>query len=1007
MNKQITRLIFFVLLPCLFSFELRSQVARSAITGIVTDSQGSRVPEVLVMARDAATGLQRETRTNSLGVYTLADLPIATFRVEFSKAGFANAVFEGVRQDADQTRTLNIALELAEKAEHATVTESSVELDRVDAAIGATVEPQQVDELPINGRNWATLTTLAPGATDTGAGDQRTIRYVGHGLDDNNLTLDGIDATAVYNQEQREYVRLTIPLDSIEEFDVKTQTFGADVEGGSAGAQVSVVSPSGTNAFHGGAFDYFRNDAMEARSPFNGPSPNAFLLNQFGGSLGGPIKRNKLFFYANYEGLRQRLDGSQIGLVPSPDFIQRALLASPELLPLLQAFPAGTSPTGKADVWHYDANGRSIDNEDSGMIRFDYHFSDRTTGFLRYNSDVAVATTPTGNLTALTESDTRFNNGEFELLHVFSPTIVNEFKFGLNQDQYHSGNVSSTPYTIAVSGFSSLAGNTTTDNPSKVITAADDISWSRGSHTFKFGFEAKRYFVNQGSSSSGTLNYSSTDAFLNNQMNTASYKDVLPLVRQRKTMYFAYIEDEWKVTPNLTVNAGVRYNVFNALHALDDRAVPFDFATCGGYCSSSDPYFYPRYNDVDPRIGVAWAHGDTVLRAGGGLYHTDGQVDDQNLPISNTVASYSFNSAKPGFAGLSYPLAPWIAYAEAGGLGVVSPRALDRNRKDMYVAAWTFSLQQELPHKIFAMLSYLGNKGTYVLTTTYTNLTDPVTGQVPYPDFGAVSWRGDVGNSTFHALQLNVRRAFSNGLLLTSNYMWSHSINDGSIGGGDSDVPQDSFCRACDKGSSDFDIRHLFNISTFYQLPFGAGKRYLQSAGVLRAVLGNFELSAIGTAQTGIPVNITIDRLSSAVPGKFAISGVMRPNLVYGTSLVPPGGSTVDNWINPAAFSVPANGAFGDLGRNAFRAPSISQLDLGLSKWITFTERINCRLRADLFNVFNRGQYGAPNADLGSVNAAGVLTPNANFGVITNTISPYATGRGTPRELQLSAKIVF
>ena len=430
---------------------------------------------------------------------------------------------------------------------------------------------------------------------------------------------------------------------------------------------------------------------------------------------------------------------------------------------------------------------------------------------------------------------------------------------------------------------------------------------------------------------------------------------------------------------------GVRYNIFNALHAVHNDAAPFDFTTCGGFCPSSYSFFHPRYDDVDPRIGLAWSHGDTVFRVGGGIYHTDGQLDDQDLPISNTVSAYSFNNTNPAFAGLSYPLAPYLAYAQAGGLGVVSPRDLDRNRKDDYVAAWTASVQQKLPFNLVGTVSYLGNKGTDVLTTTYTNLALPPTNVVPYPAFGAVSWRGDVGNSTFEALQSNVRRTFTNGLLLSANYMWSHSINDGSIGGGESDTPQNSFCRACDKASSDDDIRQTFNLSAVYAVPFK------------NRFWGGWELSAIGTAQTGVPVNITVDRSNAAVPGLFTISGEERPNYVYGVPLTPAGGSNPNNWINLAAFAVPANQTFGNLGRNAFRAPGISQLDMGLSKFINITEKLNLRFRADLFNVFNRAQFGAPNADIST----------SNFGVITSTISAYATGRGTPRELQLSAKIVF
>src|SRR5579862_1537137 len=616
------------LLSFLGLVSVSAQVARTSLNGTVADEQGKRIPSAKVHATNTATGLLRETETNALGAYVLPDMATGTFSIEISKDGFEPLRFRSVKLEVGQPRTLDVTLNIAGQREEMSVTETEFQLDRVDATIGATIEQKQVDELPINGRNWSTLTALVPGAVDTGAGDQRTIRFAGHGLDDNNLTLDGVDATAVFNQMQREYVRLTIPLESIDQFDVKDQTFGADVEGGTAGAQVAVVSPSGTNSFHGNAFDYFRNDAIEARTPFNGASPNPFLLNQFGGAVGGPVIRKKLFFYAAYEGLRQRLDGSQIGLVPSPSFLAQAAISSPALLPILKAYPPGTSPTSQPNVWNYAALGRQIDNEDSGMIRLDYHLSDRTTAFVRFNSDEAVQTIPTGQLIAKMQYDTKFNNGVFEVLRVFRPTLINEFKFGINQDFYHAATLSPVPYTFSVSGFSSLAGGTTSDNPSKTISLLDDISWAKGSHTFKFGFEFKRLFLNQGTSNSGTLTYTSIASLLSNQASQASYTAILPLVRQRKNEFWAYAEDEWKITPNLTINAGVRYNFFNALHALNHQAVPFDFATCGGFCPSTDSYFNPRYDDIDPRIGIAWSHRNTVIRIGAGIYHTDGQVDD-------------------------------------------------------------------------------------------------------------------------------------------------------------------------------------------------------------------------------------------------------------------------------------------------------------------------------------------------------------------------------------------
>lgn len=978
---------------------LRAQVDRTALTGTVTDQQGNRIPQSTIRVTEGATGFERETLTTSQGSYEMPGLPPGIYRVVFSKAGFADLIAKNVEQLVGQTRTLNARLDVAHGKDETTVTEPLAQVDKVDATVGAAIELQQVADLPINGRNWATLTALAPGAIDNGAGDQRTIRFAGHGLDDNNLTLDGVDATPVYNQEQREYQRLNIPLDSIQEFQVQSQNFGADTQSGTSGGQVSVVSPSGSTSFHGELFDYFRNNTLDARSPFDGVSPDPFLLNQFGAAFGGPITlgkpRARTFFRVNYEGLRQRLEGTQIGLVPSPSFAAQAALTSPALAPILQAYPAGTSPTSTPNVWNYQAPGRQIDNEDSGMIRIDHYFSERTTAFARFNADEAVETIPTGQLTAQQLIDTKFNNGVVALSHVFSPSLINEAKFGINQTIYHTANLSAVPFGVSVSGFSSLTGASTTDYPSKSFDLIDDLSWAKGRHVIKFGYETRWILLNQGTSQTGTLTWTSTASFQNDALGSATYTAILPLVRQRKTQFFGYVQDEWKATANLTITAGVRYNFFNALHAVNNQDVPFDFGTCGGYCPNTYSFFHPRYNDIDPRLGIAWAHGDTVVRVGAGIYHSDAQEDDQNLPISNTVSRYTFSNTQ--FPALAYPLTPFLTFAEAGGLGVVTPRDLDRNRKDDYVAAWTASVQRKLPLNIVATVSYLGNKGTDVLTTTYANLINPATGVAPYPAFGPITWRGDVGNSTFHALQFNARRLFQNGFLLSMNYMWSHSINDGSIGGGESDTPQNSFCRSCDKASSDDDIRQLFNLSAVYQLPFGAGKHYLSSPGIVRTILGGWTLSTIATTQTGLPVNITITRSNGSVPGGLAISGAERPNLMPGVSLTPAAGSTPRQWINPAAFSIPAPGTFGNLGRNAFRAPGISDVDLTLAKDIPLTERMKMRFRADAFNIFNRAQYGAPNANVSA----------SNFGVITSTLGTYATGRGTPREFQLSARFSF
>ena len=973
---------------------VRAQVSRCSLTGTVTDPQGRRVPGAVVTAMQNTTGLARRTVSNSQGIYLLNNLPAGTYTVSFLKRGFEEFRANQVEEEVGKTQTLNSSLRLAVGTpEQTTVNEPFVQLDKNDAAVGTAIERAQTQELPLNGRNSMGLTALTPGAVDNGPNDQRTIRFAGHALDDNNITLDGVDATAIYNQEQREYVRLSIPLESISEFQSQSQNFSADMEGGTAGGQLSVATPSGTNAFHGDAFDFFRNDALDARSPFDGPSPDPFLLNQFGGNLGGPIVKDKTFFYLNYEGLRQRLGQPQIGLVPSPSFLSEAEATSPALQPLLSAYPHGTSPTANPSVWNYKVEAEQVDNEDAGMVRIDQHFSDKTTAFVRFNTDQATDAIPTGALNVIGAANTIFRNGIVDLVHVFTPTVVNDAKFGVNQEIYHSATESQSPLTVTVSQFSALAGSSSSDAASKTFSNLDDLSWVKGKHLLKFGYEIRWIQMNQGSSESGTITYDSPALFAANQADSATYISELPLKRLRKTQYWGYIQDEYKATPNLTFNLGVRYNFFNVFHEVDNRAIPFDFASCGpgGYCPRGSTFSFPRYNDVDPRVGIAWAFGKAVLRAGGGIYHSDGQEDDQNLPISNDYTRYSLTAASS--PGLSYPLAPFLEEAT----GVISPRLLDRNRKDMYVAAWTASFQQQLAAGLVGTATYLGNKGTYLLTTTYVNVLDPATGLRPYPAFGVVAWRGNTSNSTFEAFNYNLRREFTSGWLLTGNYMWSHSINDGSIGGGESDTVQDVFCRACDKASSDNDARQVFNMSAVYQLPFGAGRRFLSSPGFARTMFGGWELTGVGTARTGLPVNVTISRSAASVPGGYSVAGSERPNLYPGIPVIP-AIQTVNDWINAAAFYPPASGTFGNLGRNALSGPGLWQVNVGLAKAVAFTEQVGLQFRAEVFNLFNRAQYGQPNASLS--------TPG-NFGVITTTVNEGATGSGTPRQIQLAVRIVF
>jgi hypothetical protein len=973
-----------------------AQVDRSSLNGTVRDVSGRVIPGASVRATQTDTGLERATVTTGTGTYALENLPIGKYTVVFSKPGFEEIRYEKVAQEVGRARTLNPSLAPSSRNEEITVTASAVELDQTGAALGSSVEDQAISNLPLNGRNWSTLTALVPGAIDQGGSTERSIRFVGRGRDDMYITFDGVDATGIANQAQKAFVRLAVPTEAIAEFRVDTAQYTAEF-GDASGAQIAATSASGTNTLHGSLFEYLRNSFFDARSPLDqthGPLP--FRLNQFGGSLGGAIVKNKTFFFANFEAFRQVQDQTLIGFVPSLTYRASVLGASPALAPIVNAYPLGTGSTSNANIAQYTGKGGVVDNESSEMVRIDQHFTGQTTGYVRFNYDQAIDVTPLGTLTDRQNAYAAPLNGAAELMHVFSPTLVDEFSFGMNQAITHTANLTDLPYSVSVSGFTTLNADSTSAQDGTTFSWLDNLSWTHGRHLIKAGVDIRKIQMNEGSSPSGTLTYTALPDFTNNALDTATSVANMPLKRMRKTQEAGYIQDEYKLRPNFTVNAGMRYEYFSVFHESTGRALPFDFATCGGFCPADAAFYFPTPGGFDPRLGLAWApaafNGKTVIRSGYGIYHEDGQLDDQNFPTANDVPTYRLTRGSQ-FPDLSYPIAPFLVNAT----GILTPKDLLRNRKDMYAQDWSLSVQQSLGSSALATISYVGTKGTNVMNRSYTNLIDTLTGARPYPQFGQIELRENDSDSSFNALQASVQRRFARGWLLAANYMWSHAINDASLGSGvEDDFPENVSCRVCDRSSSDEDARNSFSVYSVYDLPFGAGQRYLSSPGIWRTLFGGWKFNALAGGRSGLPVNITVDRASSALPD--GNSGNQRPNYVPGVPLTPAGGSSPTLWINPAAFAVPAKDTWGDLGHNAFRGPALWQIDTALSKRIRLTERAGLEFRGECFNLLNRAQYGNPLAD---------ISAPATFGRITTLANTSPTGTGTPRQFQLALRLAF
>jgi hypothetical protein len=1008
--KIFTHLLRLVITTCVLvhlTGRAVAQVDRTGLNGTITDQSGKVVPSVHVVAEMPDTGLRRETLSSATGTYDIPELPVGTYAVTFNGKGFAPLTFTQVVQTVGRTRTLDATLRVAGGKERVEVSASSEQMDKTSDALGVSISKVQAKELPLNGRNWANLTAFQPSAVDTGGSNQRSIRFAGRGRDDDNFTYDGIDATNVINQPQQPYVRLAVPLETIDEFRVDSVLSTAEA-GATGGPQLAVTSTSGTNPFHGNGFEYFRNNVFDALQPVpvTTTSQPPFHLNQFGGSIGGPIVHDKAFFFLVYEGYRQDWGFPLLGYVPSAAFRAQVAVDSPDLTPILNAYPQGQTPTSDPDINEFTSEGTQNVFENSAMVRLDQHFSATTTVFLRFNFDRAVNTQPlasSGNyLLDLQQLTSAPVNGAIELLHIFSPSLVNEFKFGFNRSTANTYDINQTgiPYVISVSGFTSLNNNKVNIGAGNSFSYIDNLTWVKGRHTLKAGVEIRRIQMNQGNTEAGTVSYASLSAFDKNQVSTATLNGTLPINGLRKTQYYGYIQDEFKLRPNLTLNLGARYSFFNLFHEVQSRANPFDFPTCGpqGFCGVGASFGQPNYGDIDPRIAFAWSpsgSGQTVIRAGFGMYHEDGQLDDQNLPISNEVYAYSLSNKT--IPNLTYPITPFLVDTT----GIISPRADDRRRKDTYVTQWGVSVKQALPADFVSTISYVGTQGTYLLTLSEVNVVNPLSGVRPYPSFGQISWRGNKDSSSYEGLSVSLKRSFYRGFLFSANYMWSHEIDDGSDGSGDGDslVPQNVACPKCERASGIWDARNVINANAVYQLPFGLGKSFLNQPGIVNAIVDNWQLTSTAVARTGFPVNVLVNRSASQMPD--GNTNNQRPNLVPGVSLTPPSGKSIAQWINPAAFVAPANGTWGDSPRNVARGPGVWQIDMGMGKQIPLTERVGLQLRTEVFNLFNHPQYGLPNATI-LVNEFGTITSTVNT---TTPVSP--VGEGTPREFEFALRFTF
>ena len=1105
--------IFLVFLAVLvFDVVSVAQVDRAVLEGAVTDPAGAIIVGANVKIQAGDTGVAQEQRTNSNGYYRFPGLAVGRYTVTVANAGFKTRVIEEVTLLVGQTRTLNTRLEVGTIAERIDVKSAADPADRTSAEASTVIDSSQIANLPNNGRDWASFTLLAPFAQDDGGGDQRTIRFAGRARDDNNFQIDGVDAGGIQEQAQKSQTRLQISQDAIDEYRVSSALYDAEY-GTQAGGQIDVVTKSGTNQLHGSLFGYLRNSVFDARNfndfDINGnPAIPAFRYGQYGMSLGGPVVKDKVFFFLNYEGLRQYGGATTRVLVPSPSSQQTTLATSPQMCSILQAFPWRASTgsiarlhpefifpdgafvdqtgNGLPDSDQFTAPAPTTVHEDTWLARIDYHINDKTTLYGRAQRDISlVSGTNGGSLPYdLIQTINHPANYFLALQRTFSPRVLNEVKAFVNRAPFINPQASPLNYAVQTNEWITINNDNADHEVGTTYGVIDNLTFVRGRHTFKTGMEIRRVRLNQGKTADNTLNFADNSGtantgFVDATLYGISFTAPWCCHKLRRTFYMPYFQDEWKITPNLTLNLGLRWEYYGVANEADNATTVFDLNQFHGVClgsgSTNGPFpapintpecpknpalYNPDYKNFDPRIGVAWApsalRGKTVIRAGFGIYHGAAQNDDLNAGLESDrfTAFVNLDPSGPGT-----PLLP--AYQQTvpdlGGLGsdvtnLQQPRALQRQgRRDLYVETWGLTIDHELPANFLASAQYLGSRGVRLFSRGGVNfcITKPdVNGNCTrtldqfYPGgdpYGSVDFKSDIGASTYHALLLSLERRFTNGLSLQTHYTWSHSINDGSVGGGESNGPENVNCLACDKGPSVFDIRNGVTANAVYELPFGPGKRYFNEGGVLGKVVGGWSFSSIGLWHTGHPLTITMNISPTQLPDGNDQT-TQRPDLVPGVPLLLSGG--VQNHtipINPAAFAPPPldpAGAsyglvsrFGDAPNGLIRALDSWQVDFALMKETRITERVSAQFGVQVFNIFNHVQLGDPSGDNLAFNYAQAtdgqgnpipnkytLSPSGNLGQITSTnnfnnnndnASSPNTGTGLPRQIQFMLRFQF
>ncbi|HKZ79898.1 MAG TPA: TonB-dependent receptor [Pyrinomonadaceae bacterium] len=1047
----------------------RAQTTTGTISGEVTDPNGAKVPGAKITATNVQTSIARSVTADEDGRFVISELAPGPYEVLVERQGFTKELHRGLVLTVGRDAVLNVGLKVGDIAQQVEITGDAPLVNTTTSEVSALVNERTIKELPLNGRDLLQLATLQIGVVNAGflADPQQinsgtgTVKMSINGgrISFNNFMLDGTSVNEVQNTTPGSVAGGFTGVDAVQEFQLLTNNYSAEF-GGAGGGIVNMITKSGGNQVHGTAFEFLRNSALDARNVFDTVDLDndgkadvpPFKRNQFGGSIGAPIRKNQTFIFGAYEGLRQRLAQTNTFFVPTAaarngiiDGVPIPGGVAPAIRPYLDFYPLpnGGDVGGGLGIFTRGDTGR-ID-EDYFLIRGDHNISSKDTFFARYLFDDSERDEPkTVNTDSLLKARNQYVGlGE---THIFSPHLINNVRFAFNRSRVEGDEIDVVqipeslfwvPGAIAIGLFRDLGGLSPLSDRTLVprflvnnnFEVSDQLGYVRGSHNMKFGFTFRRIQLNAVSANIpfGAFIFGSYENFL-----TASYfifAASLPTANDvyrgiRTSLFAGYFQDDWRVRSNLTLNLGLRYEPMTSPTEANNKVSNLRDYLRDSASTVGLPFFKNNTKkNFGPRVGFAWdvfGNGKTSLRGGYGIFFAQIYPAGYRFEMSNQapfdIIGFAFGPALGALLGIPPEFFPPFpnAFSSLGDIpGLVALEAYEFDPQPSYVQQWNLTGQRQLFGSLTATVAYVGSRGIHLPTNSNRNTSANFTllpdGEKQFPPggnplrnpaFGPVRVTTHSGDSYYHALQVNLERRFAQGLQMQMAYTLSKSIDTSSDAVGayfleSTQFAQDPYNLRADRGLSVFDVRHNFSLNTIYQLPYKTESSAHGARKVQDLFLGGWELNSIITARSGTPFNPIIS-FNNSNDGNT--DNIQRPDWAPGATPESAVTGGVEHYFSASAFVPPPAGQFGNVGRNVLTGPGLFTVDLSFLKTNKIGERLTMQFRAEAFNLFNRANFALPDVVTVFTDQDGTIPPNV--GRITRTST-------TSRQLQFGVKFIF